>query len=75
MRDQRKASKHSDRKTDNSAAATTAGVNKVLKLNNNEDDQWRSGDYAIADSLDPPPQKPAIGTGFIPEASSHLKNQ
>ena len=67
MRDQRKASKHSDNKTDN----------KVLKLNNNEDDQWRSGDYAIADSQDPPPQKPAIGTGFIPEASSHLslKNQ
>ena len=77
MRDQRKASKHSDNKTDKSATATTAGVNKVLKLNSNEDDQWRSGDYAIPDSLDPPPQKPAIGTGFIPEASSHLshKNQ
>ena len=76
MRDQRKASKHSDKKTDKSVAAATASANKVLRLNNDED-QWRSGDYAIADSLDPPPQKPAIGTGFIPEASSHLslKNQ
>ena len=77
MRDQRKASKHSDKKTDKSlAAATVGGANKMLQLNNDED-QWRSGDYAIADSLDPPPQKPAIGTGFIPEASSHLslKNQ
>ena len=71
MRDQRKASKHSDNKTDKSATPATVGVNKV------QEDQWRSGDYSIADYQDPPPQKPAIGTGFIPEASSHLslKNQ